>query len=427
VKSAIIAPQADEVAAAALNLRARLAEESLPVERVAAAIAATCRQLGTVEDPRGRATVTAIAARWGWSPSSLPLHRVCAPWSEFDQALAFARTLQSRRELIGCIMPANLPGAGLHELAAAMLAGRAIIVKTAAAEPIFFAEFARALAEIDTAIGAQIKVFDWSRDQTDLTIAMSAHCDRVVAFGDDGTIAQLTPASASGSEPADREPTNFAGFGTRFSGIIVTAGAISEAGPGKLAETIAMEVSIFEQRGCLSPHHLLVGDTDGLATRDFAQRIAAALDRLARGTLPPPRALALTDAISIRRVRESARWRGLGGRTVQLWESALPGWTVVYDHDAAFTAGPSFRTLQVSPFFDPSDLARRLAPGVGRIEAMGFSSSAIDPSAYVAELRGVIERTGASWICEVERMQSPPADWAHGSGEFLRMLRNSRS
>ncbi|HLW72251.1 MAG TPA: acyl-CoA reductase [Candidatus Binataceae bacterium] len=425
MNSTSVAPQVDEVFAAEFSLRAVLAANAPPVECVAAAIVATCCQLGSIEHPRGCAAVTAIAARWGWSALSLPLDRVCAPWSEFDRVLAFARTLRARRELIGFIMPANLPGAGLHEVAAAILAGCAVIIKTAAAEPIFFAEFARALAEVDAAVGARIAVFSWGRKQTDLTKAMSARCDRIVAFGDDGTIAQLEPARASGLGQPDRGLSRFVGFGARVSGIVVTAGAIGGAGRDALAETIAKEVSVFEQRGCLSPHHLFVGETDGLATRDFAEEIAAALERLARGPLPPPRALALEDAIAIRRVREAARWRALSEQSVRLWEGALPGWTIVYDRDAAFTGGPGFRTLTISPFFDPADLARRLAPVTGRVEAMGVKFSTADSRDYLAELREVIGRTGASWICEPERMQSPPADWPHGGGEFLRMLRAS--
>jgi hypothetical protein len=420
VRSPTNAPQAEEVVAAALRLRAALDENCPPIENVAAAIAETCRELGSIERGRGRATVAAIAARWGWSVSSLPLDLICAPWTGFDEVRAFARTLQPRRELIGFIIPANLPGAGLHELAAAVLAGCAAMVKTAAAEPIFFDEFALTLAAIDAALGARIAVFNWSRDRADLTAAMSAHCDRIVAFGDDGTIAHLAPADAYGSDQTSRRLANFAGFGARVSGIVVTGAAIHDTETNALAETIAREASVFEQRGCLSPHHLFVGD----AARNFAQWIAAALDRLAGGSLLPPPTLALEDAAAIRRARETARWRALAGQPVQLWEGVIPGWTVVYDRDAVFTASPGFRTIYISPFSDPADLARRLAPVAGRIEAVGFKAATIDSAAYVAALRDVIARAGASWVCDPGRMQSPPVDWPHGGGEFIRLLRS---
>ncbi|MGH7842366.1 MAG: acyl-CoA reductase, partial [Candidatus Binataceae bacterium] len=238
----------------------------------------------------------------------------------------------------------------------------------------------------------------------------------------DGTIAQLAPPRAAGRG----QTAEFAGFGARVSGIVVTAGAIRDAGADALARTIADEVAVFEQRGCLSPHHLFVGDSDGRLTRDLANRVATALDHLARGPRPPPRALTLEDAAAIRRTRETARWRALGGQSVQLWEGAIPGWSVIYDRAAAFTAGPGFRTLQVSPFWDPDDLARRLAPVAGRLEAMGFKASTVDSAAYLAQLQQVLERAGASWICAPGQMQSPPVDWAHGGGEFVGMLRRSR-
>jgi hypothetical protein len=329
----------------------------------------------------------------------------------------FARSLTPRSELFAFIMPANLPGAGLHELAATLLAGRTVIVKTAALEPVFFAEFARVLTALDPEVGARLAVFNWGREHADLNAALRTHCDHVIAFGDDGTLAQLALTLRSGSN-ADSSAGPLTGFGARVSGIVVAAGATRGENP--LAEVIAREVSAFEQRGCLSPHHLLVADADGGAAPALARRIAAVSERITR-ELVPPRALALEDAIAIRNARERARWRALGGAPVELYEGN--GWTVVYDRDAAFTSGPGFRTLFVSPFFDCPDLARRLAPVAGRLEAVGFATSPLDAAESIAELRQVLAHTSASWICAPGQMQSPPPAWPHDNGQFIRLLR----
>src|SRR5713226_4068741 len=83
--------------------------------------------------------------------------------------------------------------------------------------------------------------------------------------------------------------------------------AASAVGAHEAASAIARDVTLFEQRGCLSPHHVFVEGGDGTASRDFAERIAHALDALA-GRHTPAR-LTAGAAAAIRRARETARWR----------------------------------------------------------------------------------------------------------------------
>src|SRR5271156_3177074 len=84
-----------------------------------------------------------------------------------------------RPKTIGFIAAGNVAGAGIHEIAIALIAGARMIVKTASAEPIFFAQFARTLAEIDPDAAARIEVVHWSRARADLTAALIANCERV--------------------------------------------------------------------------------------------------------------------------------------------------------------------------------------------------------------------------------------------------------
>src|SRR5208337_1056899 len=155
----------------------------------------------------------------------------------------------------------NVAGAGIHEVAIALMAGARVLIKTASAEPILFAEFARTLAEIDPDAGARIEVLHWSRARTDLTAAMIANCDRVVAYGDDLTIESL------------HRPNVF-GFGSRVSAAVVAGGAIVPSRIDGVAEALARDVALFEQLGCLSLHQVFVSSADG-AARDLAVRMSA--------------------------------------------------------------------------------------------------------------------------------------------------------
>jgi hypothetical protein len=189
---------------------------------------------------------------------------------------------------------------------------------------------------------------------------------------------------------------------------------------------VVRDITTFEQRGCLSPHHIFVEDDSDGAARAFAERLASSLASLP-AVLAPPRHLSLEDAAAIRRVRETARWREIGGHPVQLWEAPWPSATVVYDRDASFTLSPGYRVVFVSPFKDAADLARRLAPVRGRVEAFGFGADeSADAPEQCAGVRRVLQSTGASYICDPGRMQSPPPDWPHGGGGFLQMHMKTR-
>lgn len=397
------------IISAAAQIRLGLAKEPSPMDRMVPSLAKVCGQICNGYYAPGRAAILEIAARWGWSEASLDesLGVAYGRFGNSSELRELGRTLTNRRKLFGFVMAGNIPGAGLHELVAALLAGCGAIIKTATDEPAFFANFARALAEIDSELGTRISVFNWPRERHDLTAAMREACDIFAAFGDDNTIAQLQSPVESGNA------ASFTGFGARVSGIVLARGALDKITIRKAAKDVVR----FEQRGCLSPHHVFVEDPAASHTAHFAARFAEELQQLAR-RLPPPHRLNLEDAAGVRRAREIARWRSIGGSGVLLWEGAHLDWTVIYDPGASFTFSPGFRTAYVSPFADLADLKRRLAPVSGRIEAF-----AVAGKSDRVGINRLLRECGASYICAPGRMQSPPLDWPHGGGAFLRLLR----
>jgi len=247
----------------------------------------------------------------------------------------------------------------------------------------------------------------------------------VIAFGDDATIVQLQELARNRRVLA---------FGSRFSGAAVMGEALQGSATAQTAAALALDCVMFDQRGCLSPHHIFVQQH----AREFAVQLAAAFSTLdARaGSRGAARELALEDAAAIRRVRETARWRRLGGAQVELWEDRNLHWTVVFDEVASFTPSPGFCTVYVSPFSNPADLERRLEPVHGRLEGFALAageSGASESSrnshingfsmpAGIQAVREIVEHCAATYICAPGEMQSPPLDWPHGGGEFIRLF-----
>jgi hypothetical protein len=264
-------------------------------------------------------------------------------------------------------------------------------------------------------------VLNWSRDRDEITRSLRLNCDWIAAFGNDETIANLDSAE----EPAASEPrgtgTLMARFGARFSGALVAAEVPRSATAVGVVDALARDISLFEQQGCLSPHHVFVESTDSGAVAEFARELARALERFAQ-RVPPPRRYGLEESGAVRRVRETARWRELGGHPVALTEGEGLGWTLVFDDQAAFTISPGYRTVTVSRVADLEDLRQRLLPIEGRIEAFVIAS----PAARRESLRKFLASMDICYLCDPGAMQSPPLDWSHGGGVFMRALATSR-
>jgi len=369
-----------------------------------------------------------IAASSGYSESLLKVS-LGALVSPLRGAGEFARRAKQRRELLGFIMPGNVPGAGIHELVAGLTSGCGAMVKTSSSEPVFFSELGETLRELDSRFGsdfgARLHVLSWRREDAGLTEALLKNCDRLIVFGNDATIAQLEGLAGQ---------QRLIAFGSRVSGAAVMREALQGTAIAQTADALALDCALFDQRGCLSPHHIFVEER----AREFASEIAAAFSRLAPllGSNDVLRRLELQNAAAIRSVREAARWRRLSGGDLELWEDPNFRWTVVFDDAASFTTSPGFRTVYVSSFSTPSDLERRLEPVYGRIEGFAIAGGESAAGAgsetsrnhrsgeppRLALIRAAAERCGATYVCAPGEMQSPPLDWPHGGGEFIQAL-----
>lgn len=402
----------DEISAAARRLRRENAKP-ISVERAANALAQVCRVIAYGSSAIVDATISSIASQRGWAERLVcaSLEALCLPLSDDAQLEAVGGKIKSGHEVIGFIMPGNIPGAGLHELILTLLTGQAALIKTSGAEPFFFDCFARLLTLIDPELGERIAISCWNRDSASHFKEFRDNCDRIVALGNDETIAILTEAS--------KPNRDFAGFGARVSGAFVTASAATK----ETAWHLAHDVALFEQCGCLSPQHAFVEESTEDSAAAFAAHLGDSLDILSKGPLPPSSTIPFNNAVRIRSIRERARWRSLSD-SVRLYEGPLPGWTVIYDRSAGFQVSPGFRTVFVSP---ADDLERRLAPVRGKIEAfaMAFDRSHDYPK-KIEHVRSLLHDAGATYLCDAGSMQSPPLDWSHGGGAFLRSLSEAR-
>jgi acyl-CoA reductase LuxC len=376
------------------------------VDRMSDALARTFELWRDRNYARRRDAIATIAHAAGYSAAMLEnsIDALLKPFTSDALKSMAGRPLKiDRPKTIGFIAAGNVAGAGIHEIAIALIAGARVLIKTASAEPIFFAEFARTLAEVDRDAGERVEVSHWSRERADLTASLLEKCELVIAFGDDATIESL-------------HRRNVIGFGSRVSAALIAPEGIDSSRLDKIADLLARDVALFEQLGCLSLHHVFVVSPDGRAARTLALRMSVALERLGE-SLPPAR-IPIHDAGAIRGVRERARWRAIAGEPVELLESRGLGWTVIFEHRPdSFKVSPGFRTVHVTAVRDLAEFRACIVSVSGRIEAMAVVGDDCE-----IEARAM----GIPYVCAPGEMQSPPLDWRHGGGGFLDIMMGSR-
>ena len=383
-------------------------------DRIADALARTFALWRNRDYPRRRGAIAAIASSAGYSDAMLEdsIDALLKPFtSEALNSLAVrvaASDRAARPKTVGFIAAGNVAGAGIHEIAIALVAGAGVLVKTASAEPVFFAEFARTLAEIDRDAGSHIEVLHWSRARTGLTAALIANCDLVAAYGDDRVIDSL-------------QHPNVIGFGSRVSAGLIMPGATAPSRIDGLADLLARDVALFEQLGCLSLNHVFVISPDGGAARELAIRVSAALERLGK-LMPPARIPIPRRCANPRRARARALARNCGraDRAVRGSRARMDsGFRASAPHDS-FKISPGFRTLHVTGVRDFQEFRDCIAGVAGRIETMAVAAADRTRDASVKRCA----RWGYRMCARPGEMQSPPLDWPHGGGGFIdRMVR----
>ena len=300
--------------------------------------------------------------------------------------------------LVAHVLASNVPALALPAVAHACLVGAAVLVKSGRDDPLSAPAFQRALEAVDPALAATVVTAYWPGGDAEREDALFRRADVLVVTGSDRTLTAL------GAGPFG----DVVAHGPRMSVALVGRRALAH--PDRVAEALALDVALHDQRGCLSPHAVYVETGGRVEPRAFAERVAAALDTV-RARLPAG-ARDVGDRARIGLAATEAEW--LPGVAA----FARPGGLVIYEPSARLRPTCGLRTIRVHPLSGPQELAPLL--GEGMVECVGLAG--VDPAPLVEALR---ER-GVSRICPVGRMQRPSLSWPRGQHAPLGVLRGDR-
>src|SRR5207245_7468421 len=218
--------------------------------------------------------------------------------------------------LVGHVLAGNVPALGVPAIALGCLVGAAVVVKSGRDDPFSAPAFYRALQAVDPALAATVVTAYWPGGERSWEDAAFARADLVVASGTDETVAAL----------AERLGARLLAHGDRVSVAAVSREGLARDEP--LAERLALDVALHDQRGCLSPRVVYVEADGSLPPLAFAERLAAALDAVARELPPGP--AELEERAALRMPAGEAEWEP-GSRVLD-----GAGGLVVYDPRPAF-------------------------------------------------------------------------------------------
>lgn len=298
------------------------------------------------------------------------------------------------------ILASNLPALAVQPLWPALALRRPILLKSPSAEPLFVPAFLDALVRREPRLAGAVAAATWRGGDARLEAPILEGAATVIAYGDEPALADLRR----------RAPGKVVEYGPKTSLAVVGEGI----DPREVAEGLARDVALFDQRGCLSVAAVYTaGDAEALALR-----LEEALAELARRWPPGP--ADPTVLAAVQQARLEAEMRGEMRRLRRAGLPILSG-TVLVEPNEGFRPSPGLRTVRVYPVPDLGRLPGILALWRGKLQGAGLAGE----DAW--RLAPDLTMLGISRCARPGELQSPDVTWHNGGIHPLRALSDQQT
>lgn len=319
----------------------------------------------------------------------------------FTERAAGLRSRAFGPGLLVCIFSGNVPGIPAFDMALTLALKSACLARPASAEPVFAELFARSVAEVDPHLGSCLAVRRWGYDETLPLESAGA----VLAYGSDRSLAEIRRGVPPG--------VTFLGHGHKVGFAVVAR----EAATAETARLLALDVAMYDQQGCVSPHAAYVEEGGPISPEAFARACGAALAEL-EGDMPRA-PLDQADALALRSARDEAEFTA----DAVLGSPESLAWTVVHQGNPAFLPSPLNRVVRTYGISDLDEVVQVVVPQLaGLLQTVACAG----PLDRLAPLAAALGRSGASRVCPVGRVQEPDPRWRHDgfptAGSLVRWL-----
>jgi hypothetical protein len=265
--------------------------------------------------------------------------------------------------------------------------------------------FARALAEEAPELSDTVAVTYWPGGSSPLEGLALQRAEAVLVYGGDEVVASLrarTPVT-----------TRFVSYHHRLSAGLVGREALTEERAPHVARMAARAVSMFDQRGCVSPHVIYVEEGGAVDPGEWAALLASAMADLEVEI--PGGLLTAPEASAVHQMRGSAELREASGGGVRVFRGDQSFWTVILEDEMTFTPSCLNRVVSLVPTPDLGAVADSLGK-VGRHLQTVAIEGAEDRLPMLAE---ALSRAGATRVTSFEKAPWPPPWWHHDGASVL--------
>lgn len=305
------------------------------------------------------------------------------------------------------ILAGSVPGVGVSALVRSLLVKAPTLIKPGHGDEVLPVLFARALRESDPDLADALAVVYWPGEEADLTAAAVEGADVVTAYGADDSVAAVGATCAV--------TVRFVPYHHRISVGVVGRDVMSESELETTAADVAEAVSLFDQRGCVSPQLIFV-EEGGLPVERLANALAARLGVLEDGRLPSG-PVGTAEASRLQQLRGSAELVAAAGDALLLHGGSAP-WTVIVERAAGALGLGAGRTVRIRPVAEAEEVADLLGPLTPHLQTVGVAGL----KGRVERLARALGRAGASRVVPFRSVPFPPPWWHHDGRGPLRDL-----
>jgi SAM-dependent methyltransferase len=295
----------------------------------------------------------------------------------------------------------NVPALPLWSLVCGLLVKAGNIGKLASAEPVFATVFVQVLVQIEPRWQDALALLWWEGGDTALEAAALQHAETVIAYGGDETLNALSLRMPPG--------VRWLPHGHKLSFGLISASALSARHAPELVLAAAQDVVRHDQGGCYSPHVFYVQRGGRVSPREWAERLAQALNH--QHARHPRRTPDRAEAAALAAWRQEKEWS-----SSQVLFAGHGGDVAYSDALLPLAPGPGLRCVQVVAFDHPRDVMPGLVPARRWLQTAGLAAT---PEAW-PELALELGRAGVTRVCAIGSMTAPEAGWHHDGGHSLR-------
>ncbi len=402
---------------------------SLPVEEVVAAVDRVARRLLDPGDDLRREVLTWLGPQAGFSTpmAARVLEGMARDWTR-DRLMSLLEAEFTDFRVLDGFRPraqggavralgfplsfhlgaGSVPGVATTSLIRALLVKSAVLLKPGGGDLVLPVVFCRGLAAEHPELARSVAVAYWPPSEITPTEAALQEADLVVVYGGDDTVRWVR----------DRLPvtTPLRAYRHRLGVGLVGREALG-AGAEEAARDAARAVSLFDQRGCVSPHVLLVEEGGPVSPGEWGEHLARALEALEEelpsGPLTPEEGVAIQH---LRAVGEMDQVEG-GGAEIRHGGSRAP-WTVCFHPGGDLTPSCLNRVVTILPVAELGEAPGLLQAWAGHLQTVGVAGLGDREGA----LREALARLGVSRVAPLAEVPWPPPWWHHDGSGPLRAL-----